>query len=103
MPGTGSTSPPPQTSPPAVTRRRSKPVGDLHAVLRRSEAAGDRRTGYLPLPGDGASTLFQGINQRYLKSSTILTTNESSTILTTNESSTILTTNESSTILTTNV
>ena len=28
--------------------------------------------GYLPLPGDGASALFQVINQRYLKSSTIL-------------------------------
>lgn len=31
--------------------------------------------GYLPLPEDGASALFQVINQRYLKSSTILTTN----------------------------
>ncbi|MFE9819930.1 IS21-like element helper ATPase IstB [Streptomyces sp. NBC_00236] len=31
--------------------------------------------GYLPLPGDGASALFQVINQRYLKPSTILTTN----------------------------
>jgi DNA replication protein DnaC len=31
--------------------------------------------GYLPLLGDGASALFQVINQRYLKSSTILTTN----------------------------
>ncbi|WP_410625698.1 ATP-binding protein [Amycolatopsis sp. cmx-8-4] len=31
--------------------------------------------GYLPLPGDGASALFQVVNQRYLKSSTILTTN----------------------------
>ncbi len=31
--------------------------------------------GYLPLPADGASALFQVINQRYLKSSTILTTN----------------------------
>lgn len=31
--------------------------------------------GYLPLPGDGASALFQVINQRYLKNSTILTTN----------------------------
>jgi DNA replication protein DnaC len=31
--------------------------------------------GYLPLPGDGASALFQVINQRYLKSSTILSTN----------------------------
>ena len=31
--------------------------------------------GYLPLPGDGASALFQVINQRYLRSSTILTTN----------------------------
>ncbi|MFC0495487.1 ATP-binding protein [Streptomyces mutabilis] len=30
--------------------------------------------GYLPLPEDGASALFQVINQRYLKSSTILTT-----------------------------
>ncbi|MFD8339727.1 IS21-like element helper ATPase IstB [Streptomyces solisilvae] len=31
--------------------------------------------GYLPVPEDGASALFQVINQRYLKSSTILTTN----------------------------
>ncbi|MDP5309976.1 ATP-binding protein [Streptomyces poriferorum] len=31
--------------------------------------------GYLPLPGDGASALLQVINQRYLKSSTIRTTN----------------------------
>ncbi|MGW4914136.1 ATP-binding protein [Streptomyces sp. NPDC004270] len=31
--------------------------------------------GYLPLPEDGASALFQVINQRYLKSSTILSTN----------------------------
>jgi DNA replication protein DnaC len=31
--------------------------------------------GYLPLPSDGAAALFQVINQRYLKSSTILTTN----------------------------
>jgi DNA replication protein DnaC len=31
--------------------------------------------GYLPLPADGASALFQVINQRYLRSSTILTTN----------------------------
>ncbi|MFF4661336.1 ATP-binding protein [Streptomyces sp. NPDC001381] len=31
--------------------------------------------GCLPLPEDGASALFQVINQRYLKSSTILTTN----------------------------
>ena len=31
--------------------------------------------GYLPLPADGASALFQVINHRYLKTSTILTTN----------------------------
>ena len=31
--------------------------------------------GYLPLPADGASALLQVINQRYLRSSTILTTN----------------------------
>jgi len=31
--------------------------------------------GYLPLSADGASALFQVINARYLKSSTILTTN----------------------------
>ena len=31
--------------------------------------------GYLPLSADGASALFQVINTRYLKSSTILTTN----------------------------
>jgi DNA replication protein DnaC len=31
--------------------------------------------GYLPLGADGASALFQVINHRYLKSSTILSTN----------------------------
>jgi DNA replication protein DnaC len=31
--------------------------------------------GYLPLPADGAAALFQVINHRYLKASTILTTN----------------------------
>ena len=31
--------------------------------------------GYLPLPEDGVSALFQVINQRYPKSSTISTTN----------------------------
>jgi DNA replication protein DnaC len=31
--------------------------------------------GYLPLPTDGAAALFQVINHRYLKTSTILTTN----------------------------
>lgn len=31
--------------------------------------------GYLPLPGEAASALFQVINQRYLKTSIILTTN----------------------------
>lgn len=31
--------------------------------------------GYLPLPADGVSALFQVINHRYLRSSTILTTN----------------------------
>jgi DNA replication protein DnaC len=31
--------------------------------------------GYLPLPADGAAALFQVINHRYLKNSTILTTN----------------------------
>ena len=50
-PATGSTSPLRPTSPPAATRPRSK----------------DAR--------DGASALFQVINPRYLKSSTILTTN----------------------------
>jgi hypothetical protein len=30
---------------------------------------------HLPLPAEGAAALFQVINQRYLKSSTILTTN----------------------------
>jgi DNA replication protein DnaC len=31
--------------------------------------------GYLPLPGEAASALFQVINQRYLKTSIVLTTN----------------------------
>jgi DNA replication protein DnaC len=33
--------------------------------------------GYLPLPGEAASALFQVINQRYLKTSIVLTTNRS--------------------------
>ncbi|MEU2717052.1 ATP-binding protein [Streptomyces sp. NPDC007205] len=37
--------------------------------------------GYLPLPEDGASALFQVINQRYLKSSTILTANVAAAVL----------------------
>ncbi|MEU6265345.1 ATP-binding protein [Saccharopolyspora shandongensis] len=45
--------------------RHFGPAGDFVA---RSSAS-------LPLPGDGASALFQVINQRYLKSSTILTAN----------------------------
>ena len=31
--------------------------------------------GYLPLPGEAASALFQVINQRYLKTSIVITTN----------------------------
>ena len=31
--------------------------------------------GYLPLPGEAASALFQVINQRYLRTSIVLTTN----------------------------
>ncbi len=31
--------------------------------------------GYLPLPGEAASALFQVINQRYMKTSIVLTTN----------------------------
>jgi DNA replication protein DnaC len=35
--------------------------------------------GYLPLPAEAASALFQVVNQRYLKSSIIMTTNRSIT------------------------
>jgi DNA replication protein DnaC len=31
--------------------------------------------GYLPLPAEAASALFQVVNQRYLKTSTVITTN----------------------------
>jgi len=31
--------------------------------------------GYLPLPGEAASALFQVINQRYLRTSIVITTN----------------------------
>jgi DNA replication protein DnaC len=31
--------------------------------------------GYLPLPGEAASALFQDVSQRYLKTSIVLTTN----------------------------
>jgi DNA replication protein DnaC len=31
--------------------------------------------GYLPLPAEGASALFQVVSQRYLKGSVVLTTN----------------------------
>jgi len=33
--------------------------------------------GYLPLPGEAASALFQVVTQRYLKTSIIMTTNRS--------------------------
>jgi DNA replication protein DnaC len=35
--------------------------------------------GYLPLPAEAASALFQVVNQRYLKSSIIMTTNRAIT------------------------
>ena len=50
-------------------------VGHHHALLRRTETAGHRR-GRLPaLANEAAAALFQVITQRYLKSSTVLTTN----------------------------
>ena len=55
--------------------RPRRTLEHLHAVLRRPRLLVIDELGYLPLPGDGASALFQVINQRYLKSSTILTTN----------------------------
>ncbi|MDQ1532178.1 MAG: RNA-directed polymerase, partial [Microbacteriaceae bacterium] len=48
-------------------RREDRQPKGLHGVSSPTQ--------HLPLPGDGASALFQVINQRYLKSSTILTTN----------------------------
>jgi DNA replication protein DnaC len=50
-------------------------MGHHYALLRRPHAPDQRRTGYLPLPGEAASALFQVAPQRYLKTSIVLTTN----------------------------
>src|SRR5215813_11128392 len=55
--------------------RDRRPLDLDHAVLPGPRLLVIDELGYLPLPADGASALFQVINQRYLRSSTILTTN----------------------------
>ena len=56
--------------------RHSRGVGIGRSM--RTSASVDE-LGYLPLPAEAASALFQVVNQRYLKSSTIMTTNRSIT------------------------
>jgi DNA replication protein DnaC len=50
-------------------------VGHHHAILRRPHLLVIDELGYLPLPGEAASALFQVVSQRYLKTSIVLTTN----------------------------
>ena len=50
-------------------------VGHHHAVLRRAALLVIDEVGYLPLANEAAASLFQVITTRYLKSSTVLTTN----------------------------
>jgi DNA replication protein DnaC len=47
------------------------------AVLLDTALLAIDELGYLPLPNEAASALFQVVSQRYLKSSIVLTTNRS--------------------------
>ncbi len=69
------TSPPPPTWPPAATGPRSRAAGLHHAILRRPTLLVIDELGYLTVPEEAASALFQVITQRYIKGSIILTTN----------------------------
>jgi len=50
-------------------------LGPYSAFLRRPDPARDRELGYLPLPAEAASALFQVVSHRYLKTSIVITTN----------------------------
>ena len=50
-------------------------MGHHHAVLRRTTLLVIDELGYLPLPAEAASALFQVVSQRYLKTSIVITTN----------------------------
>lgn len=70
---------------PLVAREKSPPLGLISDVSWRCLPSFGLRAcptllvidelGYLPLPAEGASALFQVIAQRYGKTSTIITTN----------------------------
>ncbi len=75
-PATAPISPTPPTWPPAATAPPSK--GGWATTMRfyaGPAALVIDELGYLPLPAEAASALFQVVNQRYLKSSIIMTTN----------------------------
>jgi DNA replication protein DnaC len=50
---------------PVPSGRDRRQAGHHDAVLRRPHIARDRRTGYLPLPGEAAAALFQVVSQGY--------------------------------------
>ena len=56
-------------------RRDRRQMVHHHAVLRRTTLLVIDELGYLPLPAEAASPLFQVVCQRYLKTSTVITTN----------------------------
>ena len=61
---------------PLPPRRHRRTLGLHHALLRRPHPARpSTNSGYLPLPAEAASALFQVVAQRYLKTSIVLTTN----------------------------
>ena len=77
-PATAPTSPPPPTSPPAATGPRSRAGGRRRCGSSPAPPClVIDELGYLPLPGEAASALFQVVAQRYLKTSIIMTTNRS--------------------------
>jgi len=74
-PATAPTTPPPPTSPPAVTEPRSKGDGRPRCGSSPAALLIIDEVGYLPSRPKQPRALFQVITQRYLKSSTVLTTN----------------------------
>ena len=75
-PATGSTSPPPPTWPPGAAKPPWKAAGTPSCGSSAAPACSSSTSSATsPLPADGASALFQVINQRYLRSSTILPAN----------------------------
>lgn len=67
MLATTRTSIPPLTWRPAAPCRNRGTLGHYHAVLRRPTLLVIDELGYLPLPAEAASALFQVVSHRYLK------------------------------------